>query len=86
VERLTSTEGVSQVFSRPVFHETVLRLDRPAAPVLEALAAERIVGGFSLKEDYPELGEALLVCATETKTADDIDAYAQALSKIMNKA
>jgi glycine dehydrogenase subunit 1 len=83
VERLTAIEGVTTVFTGPVFHEAVLRLDRPVAPVLEALAAERIAGGYSLKEDYPELGEALLVCATETKTTADLDAYAQRLAAVL---
>jgi hypothetical protein len=30
------------------------------------------------------LGHALLVCATETKLAVDIDAYAAALADVMN--
>jgi glycine dehydrogenase subunit 1 len=36
-----------------------------------------------LTEGYPELGHALLVCATETKTAADIAAYASALQDIL---
>jgi len=37
--------------------------------VLEALAARGIVGGCDVTEDYPSLGNGLLVCATETRTA-----------------
>jgi len=33
---------------------------------------------------YPELGHALLVCATETKLQADIDSYAGALTDVMN--
>jgi glycine dehydrogenase subunit 1 len=84
VEKLTAIKGVSRVFSRPVFHEAVLRLERPVAQVLEALAAQGIVGGYSLREDYPELGEALLVCATETKTEADLDIFAAHLNAILN--
>ena len=84
LEKLTAIEGVSRVFTRPVFHEAVLRLNRPVAQVLEGLAAHGIVGGHSLKEEYPELGEALLVCATETKSEADIDAYAQRLGAILS--
>jgi glycine dehydrogenase subunit 1 len=54
--------------------------------LLESLAAEGIVGGFDLARDYPELGHALLVCATETRTAADIEAYAQALSRLLSRA
>ena len=58
-------------------------LDRPAAPVLAALARRGILGGLDLSERYPELGHALLVCATETKLGADIDAYAAALADVM---
>jgi len=34
-----------------------------------------------LSEHYPELGYALLVCATETKTESDIDSYVTALTE-----
>ncbi len=43
-------------------------LDRPVAPVLEALAARGIDGGFDLvARTTRNLGQALLVCATETQ-------------------
>jgi glycine dehydrogenase subunit 1 len=70
------------VFAGPRFHEAVLQFDRPVAPLLESLAAEGIVGGFDLALDYPELGHALLVCATETRTEKDIDDYARALGRL----
>jgi glycine dehydrogenase subunit 1 len=85
VEKLTALPGVSRVFTRPVFHEAVLRLDYPVAAVLDELAAHGIVGGYGLQNDYPELGEALLVCATETKTEADLDEYAARLGAILNK-
>jgi glycine dehydrogenase subunit 1 len=47
--------------------------------VLETLAANNILGGFDLSRDCPELGDALLVCATETKTDEDLETYATAL-------
>ncbi len=74
------------VFERPRFHEAVLELDRPAATVLKELAARDILGGYDLSEHFPELGSAILVCATETKTQSDIDAYVRALSDAMKSA
>lgn len=85
VEKLRAVPGVEPAFNQPCFHETVLRLPRPAEEVLTALAARGIAGGFSLKNDYPELGEALLVCATETKTDADLDRYADALRTILGE-
>jgi glycine dehydrogenase subunit 1 len=86
VAALTRIRGVRPVFDRPRFHEAVLQLDRPVAPVLEALAARGIVGGYDLTPHYPALGCALLVCATETRTAADIDAYARALAEVLDEA
>ncbi len=80
---LTAIGGVKPAFTAPRFHEAVLLLDRPVAPVLTALARRGIFGGLDLAERYPELGHALLVCATETKLDVDIDAYAGALADVM---
>jgi glycine dehydrogenase subunit 1 len=77
---LTKLDGITPLFPTPVFHEQVLRL--PVAPksLLEALAQQDILGGFDLGADYPELGHAMLVCATEKHTTDDIARYQQALT------
>jgi glycine dehydrogenase subunit 1 len=83
VERLTRVPGVSRMFDRPVFHEAVLKLPRPAGKVLEGLLARGILGGFDLSGDYPELGHALLVCATETKDEQDLRRYAAALAEVV---
>jgi glycine dehydrogenase subunit 1 len=84
VAALSRIAGVKPAFTAPRFHEAVLVLDRPVAPVLAALARRGIFGGLDLDNRYPELGHALLVCATETKLMVDIDSYAGALADIMN--
>jgi glycine dehydrogenase subunit 1 len=84
VEALCRIDGVRPAFDGPRFHEAVLVLDRPVTPVLAALAERGILGGVDLTERYPELGSALLVCATETKTSGDIDAYARSLAEVLD--
>src|SRR6202167_5516159 len=86
VAALTRVKGVRAAFSAPRFHEAVLLLDRPVAPVLAALGKRGIVGGLDLAGSFPELGHALLVCATETKLDTDIGAYAAALSDVMTQS
>ncbi len=83
VARLTEVDGVSQCFEQPYFHETVIKLERPAAEVLDALADDGIIGGFNLAHNYPELGDAILVCATEMRTDEEIEAYGRSLERIM---
>src|ERR1700691_2860263 len=86
VAALTRVKGVRAAFSAPRFHEAVLLLDRPVAPVLAALGKRGIVGGLDLAGSFPELGHALLVCATATKLDTDIGAYAAALSDVMTQS
>lgn len=81
---LSAIGGVEKAFSAPHFHEVVLRLDRAIGPVLESLAANNILGGHDLTNDHPELGNTLLVCATETKTDADLEAYAAALENALH--
>jgi glycine dehydrogenase subunit 1 len=85
VERLTQIDCVEQVFSSPYFHEVVLRINQPVGEVLRALAVQDVLGGYDLSADYPELGNAILVCATETRSEADIERYAQQLERILSR-
>ena len=80
-ERLLEIPGVQPLFAGQThFHELALKLPKPATDVIEALAARKIVGGVALGEEFPQLGDALLVCTTETKRACDLDDFAEALA------
>ena len=80
-ERLCAIPGVHALFERSFFHEFAVALPKPATTIIDALASENIVAGVALGEEYPELGDALLVCATETKTPADLDLFAAALRR-----
>jgi glycine dehydrogenase subunit 1 len=82
-ELLCEVPGVEPLFDRPTFHEQALRLPAPAADVLRSLAADNILGGFDLGLDYPELDPAILVCATELRTEEEMHAYAAKLGRII---
>ena len=77
VNKLLAVDGIERLYQGPYFHEVALRLNRPVADVLAALAERNILGGY-------DLGDALLICATETKTEADIDAYVAAMDDILN--
>jgi glycine dehydrogenase subunit 1 len=83
LERLKAVPGVRRRFTAPVFHEAVLNVPVTAHSLLERLQEQRLLAGLDLSRDYPELGDALLVCATETKTQADIDGYADALQSTL---
>jgi glycine dehydrogenase subunit 1 len=79
---LTALDGVERLYDGPFFHELALKLDRPVAPVLKALADQDILGGFDLTPVVDS--GALLICATETKTAADIEMYIAAFADVLN--
>jgi len=85
LERLCVIPGVERVFPGPFFHEAVIRVNSPVPDVLRALRAQSILGGYDLGPDYPELAGCILVCATETKTDDDLTQYAQQLARILSR-
>ncbi|MDP4028095.1 MAG: aminomethyl-transferring glycine dehydrogenase subunit GcvPA [Gallionella sp.] len=71
--------GVKRLFSTPHFHEVVLHLPGSSARVLNSMAGQGISGGYDLQPHYPQLGNAILVCATETKTDEDLQRFVAAL-------
>ena len=82
-QALMKIPQVERVFPSPYFHELVFTTPLPAKDVLHHLAHDHIQGGFSLKEAYPELGNALLLCATETKTDEDIQLLIHHLTNLL---
>jgi len=82
-DRLLAIDGVRALFSRAQFHEMAFALPKPASEIIERLTRENIVAGVALGEDFSELGDALLVCATETKTDADIDRFASAMARAL---
>jgi len=81
--KLAAVPGVKRAFNGAVFHECVIMLPKPAPAVLKALETQGILGGLALADDYPALANAVVVCATETKTAADLDRYAAALAQAL---
>ncbi|MDX2221330.1 MAG: aminomethyl-transferring glycine dehydrogenase subunit GcvPA [Rhodospirillaceae bacterium] len=85
-EALDAVPG-AKVLPKAFFNEFAVELNKPAAAVVEALAAQRILGGVPASRffpSYPELENVLLVAATEMNTAADIDALAAALKEILS--
>jgi glycine dehydrogenase subunit 1 len=78
---LAAVPGV-EVLTPRFFNEFAVRLPKPAAAVVEALAAEDIIAGVPVSRLDPAAGmdDVLLVCATETTLPEDISAFAAALA------
>lgn len=83
VEELEKIKGVRKAFGSPVFHEAALSLPTSTNEVLSKLKQKGVLAGLDLQEHYPELGNTLLVCATETKTSADLQNYVELLKQAL---
>lgn len=84
-DKLANVKGV-EVLNDAFFNEFTVRLDKPAAPVVEALARERILGGVPVSRLLPADRRAenlLLLAATETVSEADMDALVAALKEVL---
>ncbi|WP_374529567.1 aminomethyl-transferring glycine dehydrogenase subunit GcvPA [Novosphingobium sp.] len=83
--RLARVPGVT-VLNDAYFNEFTVILPKEARAVVRELADRQVLGGVALGRFYPHAGElagALLVTATETTTAEDIEALASALEGVL---
>lgn len=83
LKQITSIPGITTVFNSHYFHEIVVRLPKPAKTILKKLASHGIYGGYDLQNDYPELDNCILLCATETKTNEDIQLFKKQLNAVL---
>jgi len=84
-DKLTKIGGVSLVTSS-FFNEFTIRLPKPAAGIVDALAAKNIIAGVPASRLMPHEDAArdlLIVAATETNTDEDCDAFAKALAEVV---
>jgi glycine dehydrogenase subunit 1 len=77
--QVSGIHGVKRLFNGAHFHETALHLPSSSAKILEKMITQGVSGGYDLQPHYPQLGNAILVCATETKTPEDLQRYVAAL-------
>ena len=84
-ERLGAIKGI-EVVNQSFFNEFTLKLGRPAAEVVEALARRCILGGVPVSRFYPQvpaLADLMLVAASEMNTEAEIAALAAALEEVL---
>ena len=85
-EWLHGIPGV-QLLNRAFFNEVTVRLPRPAAPVVEALANKGVLAGIPVSRLYPgrpELADLLLVAATEMVTDADMGRLTRGLAEALS--
>ncbi|KGK90435.1 glycine dehydrogenase [Desulfosporosinus sp. HMP52] len=81
-QEIAKIPGMSLAFSRPFFHEFVIKSEIEPAKINSGLLESKIIGGLDLVRFYPELDHHLLFCVTETKSKADIDRLVARLGEI----
>ena len=84
-DRVAAVPGV-ELLNDSFFNEFTVRLPRPAAPVVEALASRRILGGVPVSRllpGDPSVENLLLLAATETATEDGMAPLVAALKEVL---
>jgi len=85
-DKLAQVRGV-KMLPRAFFNEFTVELPQRADGVVEALAAQGVLGGVPVSRfypTYPELATLLVVAATEMNSAEEQDKFASALKEVLS--
>lgn len=83
-DMLADVKGVD-VLNPSFFNEFTVKLNKPAAPVVEKLAAKKILAGVPVSRLWPDAGldDHLILASTEVNTDDDRAALVAALKEVL---
>jgi glycine dehydrogenase subunit 1 len=85
VEKLAETAGAAPAFSGHYFKECAVRFPVDGAALRDRLLEKGFLAGTPLGGLRDDLNNALLICATETKTNEDIDRFAAAAGEAVSE-
>lgn len=83
LQQLIQSTSVERVFSGAFFHEFVVRVEKPIADLINQLSTRGILAGYDLSKAYPELGNAIMICVTETKSEVDLMNYCREFAAVL---
>jgi glycine dehydrogenase subunit 1 len=83
-DMLASVKGI-EVLNQSFFNEFTVKLGKPAAPVVEALAAKKILAGVPVSRLLPGAGldDLLILASTEVNTDEDRATLVSALKEVL---
>jgi glycine dehydrogenase subunit 1 len=73
-EQISKLPDFEIPFAGKFFHEFVVKSAKPISEINARLAELGIIGGLDLERFYPELAGHMLLCVTEKRTKQEIDA------------
>jgi len=82
-EQLSQIKGISLKFNGNSFNEFVCEFSKPFVDIEAVLLEKKIIIGYGLENEFPELKNCAVICVTETHKKEDIDMLAKVLSEII---
>lgn len=74
-DKLLGTGKFKPAFEKPFFKEFAVISQKPVDDLNRDLQEEGYIGGYPLERNFPELENGWLVCVTEKRTKDEINAF-----------
>ena len=71
--KLIESGKFKPVFSAPFFKEFIVKSLTPVEELNGKLLKDRIIGGYQIDRDYPELADGWLIAVTEKRTRAEMD-------------
>lgn len=81
---IANLPGYSLWSQAPFFDEFVIKTPAPVTEINDLLLDHDILGGYDLRQDYPELARHMLIAVTEMNTREEIDRLVTVLSEVSN--
>jgi len=82
---LSKIQGIVPKFSGKFFNEFVLEFEKPWEKIKKYLLENKIIGGLSLENYYPELKNCALFCVTEKHSKTEIEKLINSLRRFNEK-
>ncbi|MBN1552268.1 aminomethyl-transferring glycine dehydrogenase subunit GcvPA [bacterium] len=78
--KIASLDGFDIRFSGPTFNEFTVSVPGSVKKLNEYLLNNGVIGGIDASDQFPEYGNIMLVCATETNTREQLDQFVKLLA------
>ncbi|MDJ0273237.1 MAG: aminomethyl-transferring glycine dehydrogenase subunit GcvPA [Candidatus Caldarchaeum sp.] len=85
IEALQKVDGVkAPLLNAPHYMEFTYRKEgHSSEKLLTKLLSIGIVGGIRIREDFPQLGDGVLICVTEVHSVEDIREYVETVKEVV---
>ncbi len=79
---IAKLRGFKILTAGPIFNEFSVICPKPVSDINRELLNQGIIGGYNASKKYDELENTMVICATETKTKEELDRFVKVLGQV----